>query len=259
MRIGYVRRDRLSALEECSEHFVVGEQGVEFVLQGTSTERSAAIDVVVADLHRRGEIVDLLGEKLPVDRGWGTELLFELERTAVPWFGVGAYGVHLNGFVRTAKGMEMWIAVRAGGRSTFPGMLDNLVAGGQPTGISLRDNLHKECLEEAGIVEDLAQRAVPAGMIGYCAESERGLKPDTIFCYDLELPEDFVPDNRDGEVREFHRWPIEEVAVRVRESRDFKFNCNLVVIDFLLRHGFIGSRDEDYAEIAASLWQPLRE
>lgn len=28
-----------------------------------------------------------------------------------------------------------------------------------------------------------------------------GLKPDVLFCYDLELPRDFVPTPLDGEVR----------------------------------------------------------
>lgn len=208
-------------------------------------------------LHAAGELHDLLHEKLPVDLGWGSELLFEIERTAVPWFGVGAYGVHLNASVRKASGLHMWIAVRARGRHSFPGKLDNLVAGGQPAGISLRDNLHKECQEEADIPLELAERAVPSGMIGYCAESERGLKPDTIFCYDLELPESFQPQNLDGEVDEFHCLPIEEVAHCVRDSSDFKFNCNLVIIDFLLRHGYIGPRDEDYEAISKGLWQPL--
>lgn len=31
--------------------------------------------------------------------------------------------------------------------------------------------------------------------------SEEGLKPDVLFCYDLKLPEDFVPTPQDGEVR----------------------------------------------------------
>jgi hypothetical protein len=236
---------------------LVGESGIEFAFAGNASERSTVIASAVDALHAAGEIRDLLDEKLPVDMGWGTELLFEIERTAVPWFGVGAYGVHLNAFVRRGEDLHMWIAVRARGRHTFPGKLDNLVAGGQPAGVNLRDNLHKECFEEADIPLEIAERAVPSGMIGYCAESERGLKPDTIFCYDLELPEGFEPSNRDGEVDEFHCLPIEEVAERVRESRDFKFNCNLVIIDFLLRHGYIGPRDEGYQEISAGLWQPL--
>ena len=247
----------MEVLAECSANFRASEREVQFLSLDTVAERSRAIDVVVRELHRRGELVHRLGEKMPVMRCWGSDLLFELERAAVPWFGVGSYGVHLNGFVHTSGGLEMWVAVRAGGRSTFAGKLDNLVAGGQPAGISLLDNLHKECLEEAGIDLDLAQRAVPAGMVGYCAESERGLKPDTIFCYDLELADDFVPLNLDGEVECFHRWPIAKVAARVRDSRDFKFNCNLVIIDFLLRHGYLKSTDEDFQALSAGLWQPL--
>lgn len=34
------------------------------------------------------------------------------------------------------------------------------------------------------------------------------------------------------------RLPISEVARLVRETTDFKTNCNLVIIDFLIRHGY---------------------
>ena len=51
----------------------------------------------------------------------------------------------------------MWIGRRARDKPTFPGMLDNFVAGGQPIGIGLMDNLIKEAAEEAG---------VPAAVIG---------------------------------------------------------------------------------------------
>ncbi len=38
----------------------------------------------------------------------------------------------------------MWIARRAHDKPTCPGMLDNFVAGGQPVGASLKDNVIKE-------------------------------------------------------------------------------------------------------------------
>ena len=94
--------------------------------------------------------------------------------------------------------LAMWIGRRARDKATFPGMLDNLVAGGQPIGMSLMDNLVKECGEEAGIPPALAGQAVAAGEVGYCAEIDGALKPDTMFCYDLELPADFIPVNTDG-------------------------------------------------------------
>ena len=39
----------------------------------------------------------------------------------------------------------------------------------------------------------------------------------------------------------------------VRETREFKFNCNLVLIDFFLRHGLADSADGDPAALRAAL------
>jgi hypothetical protein len=75
------------------------------------------------------------------------------------------------------------------------------------------------------------------------------------FCYDLELPDGFTPVNQDGEIAEFFLWPIAKVAEVVSETRAFKFNCNLVIIDFLLRHGLIDPHHPDYLDIAKGLRQ----
>jgi isopentenyldiphosphate isomerase len=157
--------------------------------------------------------------------------------------------------VREGGQIFMWVGRRAYDKHTYPGMLDNTVAGGQPFGLTLVDNLIKECKEEAAIPEALARQAVPVGAITYCAEEDGGLKPDVQFCYDLELPRDFTPHNTDGEIHEFYRWPIERVAEIVRDTREFKFNCNLVVIDFLVRHGIIPPDHPDYVEIVKGLRQ----
>jgi hypothetical protein len=49
--------------------------------------------------------------------------------------------------------------------------------------------------------------------------------------------------------------PIDEVAAIVRETEQFKFNCNLVIIDFLVRHGLIGPDEPDYVAIVQGLHQ----
>src|SRR5205085_8779238 len=122
-----------------------------------------------------------------------------------------------------------------------PGKLDNTVAGGQPIELGYKENLIKECWEEAGIPPEMATRAIPVGAISYTyqAKEEGGLKPNTLFCYDLEMPENFVPVKNYGEVDEFMLWPIQKVAQIVSDTRQFKLNCNLCIIDFLIRHGFI--------------------
>jgi 8-oxo-dGTP pyrophosphatase MutT (NUDIX family) len=147
----------------------------------------------------------------------------------------------------------MWIGRRARDRKIFPGALDQLVAGGLPYGIGLRENLIKECQEEAGMPESLSGSATPVGVLTYNRITERGFRPDVLYCYDLELPEDFRPVNNDGEVEEFKLLPIEEVARLVRETDEFKLNCNLVVIDFLVRHGLITPDHPEYLGIATGL------
>lgn len=58
----------------------------------------------------------------------------------------------------------------------------------------------KECWEEAGVPGELAAAAAPVGFVSYVSMSDEGLKPDVLFCYDLQLPADFVPIPQDGEV-----------------------------------------------------------
>ena len=48
-----------------------------------------------------------------------------------------AYGVHINGYVETAAGLELWVARRSRDKPTWPGKLDHIVAGGQVRSCSL--------------------------------------------------------------------------------------------------------------------------
>lgn len=60
-----------------------------------------------------------------------------VERAAAAPLGLRAYGVHVNGFVAGGDGRErLWVARRSWNKPTWPGMLDHIVAGGQPYGIS---------------------------------------------------------------------------------------------------------------------------
>jgi hypothetical protein len=51
--------------------------------------------------------------------------------------------------------------------------------------------------------------------------------------------------------------PAEEVVERVRRTDDFKFNVNLVILDFALRHGLIPVDDPEYLDVASGLHRPL--
>jgi 8-oxo-dGTP pyrophosphatase MutT (NUDIX family) len=162
-------------------------------------------------------------------------VLARLDRGALPSFGVLAVGVHVNGLVRRPDGLHVWVARRAANKLLDPSKLDHIVAGGVPAGLTPIQTLEKEAQEEAAIPASLASQAVPVATITYAMERPEGLRRDVLYCFDLELPEDFRPNAADGEVAAFELWPIERVAETVRDTDDFKFNVNLALIDLFQR------------------------
>jgi len=152
----------------------------------------------------------------------------------------------------------MWLARRSPTKSKYPGMLDHIVAGGQPYNLTIMDNLIKECEEEAGIPSDIAAQCQPAGAINYqtidSIETEGNhnvlhiVSRSVLFCYDLVLPLDFLPKVVDGEVQEFFTWNLDQVAQSMNPdfADPIKLNCYLAIIDFLLRMGYISPDTEGY-------------
>jgi hypothetical protein len=221
VEVGLVERGFAERLRTFPEVFQVGETEVRLhpSLDGFET-RTAAVDAALRELNREGCFLAWRDELIPVGTG---------------------FGVHLNGYLRDGKDLRMWVARRSRQKAMAPGKLDQIVAGGQPFGLGLRENLVKECGEEAAIPPELVAHAAGAGAISYCTERAEGLRRDVEFIYDLELPADF------------ELWPIERVAETVRDSDAFKFNCSLVVIDFLIRHGLIEPDHPEYQDLVHGL------
>ncbi len=251
--IGWVRRDNLALLSEFQETFDFTQDVLRLKKVDDITAHMAQ---VTQTLQAKKQINGWRGEQYAVSPRFGDVPLFLIERAATPFFGIRAFGVHINGFIRDKGQIKMWIAKRAADRMVCPDMWDNMVAGGQPAGLSLMENIIKECAEEANIPEELARRAKPVGTVSYMMETDGGLKPDVMFCYDLEVPLEFAPNNTDGEVASFHLMNVEEVADIVKNTFDFKFNCNLVIIDFLIRHGVLNPDEVvEYEELVRGLRQ----
>jgi 8-oxo-dGTP pyrophosphatase MutT (NUDIX family) len=171
--------------------------------------------------------------------------LTRIDRGAVPSFGIVSHGVHCNGLVRKAAGLHVWVARRAADKLLDPGKLDHIVAGGVSAGMNTEETLIKEAEEEAAVPAALVAEARQVCRIRYDMERAEGLRRDLLHCYDLDLPEDFVPCPSDGEVAGFELWPIEQAFQTVLETEAFKFNVNLVLIDLFLRQGLV--RDETSA------------
>lgn len=220
----------------------------------TAQQRSEAIAPVLWELHQKGVIDSWVDELYAVNQTFDETPRFIMERAAVSFFGVRGYGVHLNGLVKKQEGIYIWVARRTKDKPFWPGKLDQMVAGGQPVGVGLMDNMMKESEEEAAIPRSLASKAEFVSELHYCGAGIRGMNIDTLYNYDLWLPEDFVPKNTDGEVDAFLLMPLEEMAHMTETSVEFKDNCNLVNIDLLLRQGLINQSHPDYDEIKRRLY-----
>jgi len=257
-RVGWLRPEFAQSLRQWPNVFVIDEAGVHLNPEITDfRQRTNILDEIVRELIHQDVIGHYLAESYAVTPGNREQAQCLIDRGAVAQFGIRAFGQHLNGYVRKDDGLYMWIGKRSMDRRLAPGKLDNFVAGGLPYDIPLHDNLVKECHEEAGLAPQLAGQARPVGMISYMAETPNGIKPDVMYCYDLELPEHVIPVCRDGEVDSFRLLPLAEVAEIVEQTNAFKQNCNLVIIDFLLRHGFLGPEREDYIALCSNLRQNL--
>ncbi|WP_428603502.1 DUF4743 domain-containing protein [Sedimenticola sp.] len=258
--VGRIRPGFAEFLQHWPAVFSVTRESVALNCTGPDLmERSRRVAEVLDQLVEQGVLSHIHGERYAAMVEDGEEPLLLIDRAIAPYFGIRAYGQHVNGLVRDETGLKMWVSRRADDRLHYPGRLDNLAAGGLPYGLSLSENLAKECWEEAGIPGQLASQAISVGAVSYHMDTENGFKSDTLYCYDLELPKEFVPCCMDGEVQAFYLWPIEQVMDRVRNSSEFKLNCNLVIIDFLIRHGYIGPDDDAYRPLLTALRpvQPL--
>ncbi|XP_026223098.1 thiamin pyrophosphokinase 2 [Anabas testudineus] len=223
--------------------------------------RSEAVDAVLQTVRQEDSLTCLKGwrdEKYSVMPKFSDPPVMWMERAATSLFGVKRYGVHINGYTVSDSGeVNMWLARRSRTKQTYPGLLDNLAAGGLAAGVGIQHTLVKECQEEACIPAAIAEKARPVSTVSYTYEEEEGVFAESQFVFDLKLPPEFKPRIGDGEVQDFYLLPIDKVK-ELLATDDFKPNCAMVVLDFLIRHSFIEPDTElYYQEFVEGLHQTL--
>lgn len=183
-------------------------------------------------------------------------------------FGIVTSGVHMNVYtmkkVRGRPKMHIWVSRRSE-NVTYAGKLDQVVAGAMDPvdGMDPLKTLRREAMEEARLAIDIASRGVTADGIRVgtvergrrisfydlkdpAAGSEQGqLEPGIRFTFDLEVDTSFTPQPGEPEaVTTFVLKAVEDVKRDLR-SAEWKPNCGLVMLDFLLRKGLIEPGDDE--------------
>lgn len=228
--VGWINPDMLPVLEDAG---VIRDKD-HFVTLDVSTS--------LQDLGKRlikNQTVQSMNELFDVYPSPHEKPIGQIDRSVLPLLGFIGTGVHLNGLVKKSDGIYLWVGKRSPNKRLDPGKLDHIVAGGIPAGLDHRKALFKEAEEEASIPENLIEQAQYVSMITYSMQRPEGLRRDVLYCYDLWLPEDFLPTPNDGEVVEFRLMKLQDIFERVCLTDDVKFNVNLVLIDLFLRQGLI--------------------
>jgi 8-oxo-dGTP pyrophosphatase MutT (NUDIX family) len=159
-----------------------------------------------------------------------------------------AYGAHLNGFVQRGGMTQVWVSRRSPDKSVDPDKLDNLVGGRISAGMSVDETLRKEAWEEAGMSPGLLAgvNCISAVRVEYSVPE--GLHREILFVHDLYLPDDFKPQNQDGEVSQIRCMAVEDVLASILAG-EFTLDAGVVMIDGLLRLGAVLPEDAQYLDL----------
>eukprot|EP00913_Durusdinium_trenchii_P000569 g525.t1 len=253
--LGLVLPEAAEQLKRFPEVFQVHHHAVDLVAGDSQETRSQAVASVLQALREEDGVFGpvMAQEAVPMLRGWRDEAWpvkasFHqeppLERSAGPLFGVPGYGCHVNGFQCLNGATMLWVARR----SRTPGGLSH--------GEVPQENVKRECWEEARVPEEISSSAQPCGVVSYVQLRGWGIKRDVLFCYDLQLPEDFEPHAGDGEVESFSLMSLEDVVDSLAAEGaepDWKPNVCLVILDMLVRRGVLQPEEDGYVELVHGL------
>ena len=157
---------------------------------------------------------------------------FRMERAVFRSLGFHSRACHINGYTPQ---QEIYLGLRSNIKATDPNMLDNLAAGGISSDETLQQSVIRELWEEAGVPLEIARLANPVGLIHVRRVVEpKGLHDESLYTYDLLLPEEFEPQNKDGEVSEFIKVTFIQAADLILEGA-LTPDAAAVTAEFLLR------------------------
>ncbi len=165
-------------------------------------------------------------------------VLLALERSAFRPFGLTSHAIHINGMLRQSQTLYFWIGIRSPFKSVDPDKLDNLVGGGIASGETIDRAAVREGAEEAGLPAAFLHGHTAVDCCLSQRSVARGLHREYLHIFDLWLPEDFQPQNQDGEVASFTLMSAHELVEAALVGR-FMNDAMLATLNALWRHGYV--------------------
>ena len=192
-------------------------------------DASRSLEFAARRLHEAGIVREWRSEQLDVRTEDG-RVVGRIERAACRALGIETRSVQLNGFRPDGS---LLAARRAAHKLSDPNRWDNLAGGMIAAGEEDHEALAREADEEAGL--RLAGLTVVRGSrFRVQRRVAEGWMVETVQVFDVQVPTDFTPVNRDGEVAAFTVMPVES-ALDAVERGDFTLQASMAILDALRR------------------------
>ncbi|KAF2823029.1 thiamine pyrophosphokinase [Ophiobolus disseminans] len=171
--------------------------------------------------------------------------ILDMDGAGVDAFGIVNYTCHLIAYVKTSEGTKYWVPRRAKTKLSHPNMLDNTVGGSLASGEKPVDYIYTRA------------NITACGALSYSMtqtdDGRPGCQHQVQYLYEMEMLTGIVLTPNDGEAQDFQLNTLENVVCASRKS-EFKLNCAMTWMAFLIRHGHVNAENEsNFMEISARL------
>lgn len=259
-QIGWTTHDFSKKVSHFSDVWVLGPAGLTLSPRFTDFEgRRKAVDDNFVAMSDQGIIPKMPDysafggiDWLAVHAHEDGEVLFTVKRFYACFLGIQIHSVVMNGFT----GDKYWTAIRSQNVESGAGKLDLIVAGAIRHGESRYEALQHEGFEEAGLTAADLQNAVEVGRLHVPNIHKNGFFFDEWFSvFDLDLGDKQPIVNLPVEVDGFKLLTIPQLLANVENGDVFKQHINLVVTDFLIRHGHLTPDHPRFEELKSLLYR----
>ncbi len=220
--LGWISAERAAwlaqQLPDCS---LLSDGLVWHAANGDSARRSARLQDALLAAREHGLLTGWRDERFSF---WHADCItpdpqrpafLDVERSGFRWLGMLSHAVHVNGFLPDGR---LWCGRRALSKATDPGMLDNVTAGGLPSGETVQTCLRRELAEEAGLFSLEGHVLQAAGGVRTSRLEPQGWHDESVQVFNLTLADPFGPVNQDGEVAEFIRLSPQQVLAKMQRG-----------------------------------------
>jgi 8-oxo-dGTP pyrophosphatase MutT (NUDIX family) len=181
------------------------------------------------------------------------DALFTLKRFYFVYLGLQTYSIMLNGFTKT----DYWSGTRSMNVHNNAGKMDVIAAGMLRHGETVQEALIHESYEEAGLLLEDLSGVTMNGQIDLSLVNKEGfLLRESFHVFDLDLKDKSPVVVSPNEVEKFTLLKIDAVLKYAEAGDVFSKPVNLVITDFLIRHGHLTAAHPEFEQIKEILYRP---